>query len=59
MFVHNNTLQSCYTRHICDPRSQNQSQVARVFVATLYSTLYGSKLSIFLLCQKSLGYYCK
>ncbi len=27
-----------------------------IFVATANNTLYGSKLSIFLLCQKSLGY---
>ncbi len=27
-----------------------------IFVATANNTLYGSKLAIFLLCQKSLGY---
>ncbi len=30
-----------------------------IFVAIANNTLYGSKLLIFLLCQKSLGYYVK
>ncbi len=30
-----------------------------IFVAIANNTLYGSKLSIFLLCQKSMGYYVK
>jgi len=36
----------------CDPGSQNQSQVARVY----NNTLYRSKLPFFFKCQKSLGY---
>ncbi len=39
------TIQIVFCVNICDPGPQNH-----------YNTLYGSKLFIFLLCQKSLGY---
>ncbi len=38
---------------ICDPGDLSRWGI---FVAIANNTLYGSKLLIFLLCQKSLGY---
>ncbi len=43
--------------NICDPGAQNQS-LSRwgMFVAIARNKMYGLKLLIYLLCQKSLGY---
>ncbi len=41
----------------CVPAAQNQSlSNTGIFVAVTNNTLYGSKLYIFISCQKSLGY---
>ncbi len=43
-------------KYICVSGAQKHISSTGIFTAIAKNTLYGSKLYIFLLCQKSLGY---